>query len=111
MAETDTIDFENDQDAIKKMRALFRGKGKPKERKEREKSIRAAVDGRSLRATGRTVQFNLKCREEIKAFVCEMAKADGVPIAVWFERIVETMMNSGALTCEQLAGYLGFCAG
>jgi hypothetical protein len=87
----EVIDYENDLDAIAKMRAQFkRGrKDTPKERKQREQKIRSAVDGRSLRATGRTEQFNFKCREGTGQRAREAAKAKGMTIAEWMQRAVD----------------------
>jgi hypothetical protein len=84
---TDAIDYENDPDAIAKMRAMWKRtkKDTPKDRKRREQKIRSAVDGRSLRATGRTEQFNFKCREGTKQLATEAAKARGMTIAEWME--------------------------
>ena len=96
MTEAGEIDFETDADAMAKARAKMRAKGfKPgtAARKERETKVRAAVDGRSLRATGRTAQFNLKCRPEIKAAVTKVAKAEGLSIAEWMERTLETALG------------------
>jgi Spy/CpxP family protein refolding chaperone len=83
----EVIDSEDDLDAIAKMRALFKRtkKDTPKERKQREQKIRSAVDGRSLRATGRTEQFNFKCREGTKLLAAEAAKAKSMTIAEWME--------------------------
>jgi hypothetical protein len=73
----EVIDYENDPEAIAKMRALWKTakKDTPKDRKQREQKIRSAVDGRSLKATGRTEQFNFKCREGTKQRATEAAKA------------------------------------
>jgi hypothetical protein len=85
------IDYENDPAAIAKMRAQFKlaRKDTPKERKQREQKIRSAVDGRSLRATGRTVQFNFKCWAETGQRAREAAKAKGMTIAEWMQRAVD----------------------
>ena len=58
------------------------------ERKEKEKKARSVVDGRSLRATGRTAQFNFKCTPEIKALVHETADSESLTVAEWMERAV-----------------------
>jgi predicted HicB family RNase H-like nuclease len=97
---TETIDFENDAEAMAKARAKWQAKGKSKgsevkERKAREKQIRSAVDGRSLKVTGRTVQFNFRCREEIRAGVADAAKAEGIKIAEWLERAIEAALGAG----------------
>jgi predicted HicB family RNase H-like nuclease len=92
----DDFDFE-DPDALAKAREKLRAKGfssDPKARKQKEKKIRAAVDGRSLRGTGRTEQFNFKCREEIKRRAVEAARADGITIAEWMERAIEAAVKA-----------------
>lgn len=93
----EVIDYENDPAAIAKMRAQWKQtrKDTPKERKQREQKIRSAVDGRSLKATGRTEQFNFKCREGTKIQVTEAAKADGLTIAEWMERAIEKALAIG----------------
>jgi hypothetical protein len=93
----EVIDHENDPDAIAKMRAQFKraGKDTPKDRRQREQKIRSAVDGRSLKATGRTEQFNFKCREGTKSKATEAAKAEGLTIAEWMERAIEAAPASG----------------
>ena len=50
-------------------REKFRTKHKPgkKPRRQREKAGEDAVDGRSLKATGRTQHCNLRCTREVKA--------------------------------------------
>jgi hypothetical protein len=59
----------------------------------RKPENRAAVDGRSLRVTGRTEQFNFKCREDIKRRAVEAAREDGVAIAEWMERTIEAALK------------------
>ena len=44
------------------------------------------MDGRTLKVTGRTEQFNFKAREGLKRRVSEAAAAEGVTIAEWMER-------------------------
>ena len=99
---TETIDLENDPEAIAKMRAQWKSISQgdsPKQRKKREQKIRSAVDGRSLKATGRTEQFNFKCREGTKRLATEAAQAMGMTIAEWMERAValaiELQQNGG----------------
>ena len=58
--ETPDIDFE-DPHAMARARERLRAKGfssSPKARRARETKVRSTVDGRSLKATGRTEQFN-----------------------------------------------------
>ena len=80
-----------------KAREKLRAKGFSSDstaRKQKEKKIRAAVDGRSLRVTGRTEQFNFKCREEIKRCAVEAARADGIAIAEWMERAIQAAVQA-----------------
>jgi hypothetical protein len=45
-------------------------------------------DGRTLRVSGRTEQFNWKCLPKLKAACVEAAKDDGVTIAEWMEEAI-----------------------
>ena len=95
MADLD-FDFE-DPDAMARAREQLRAKGfrpGPKERKQKEKKIRAAVDGRSLRVTGRTEQFNFKAREGLKERVAQAAAGEGLSIAEWMERAIEAALKA-----------------
>jgi predicted HicB family RNase H-like nuclease len=58
------------------------------DRKKQRKKLVAAVDKRSLRATGRTEQFNFRTTEEIGAKARAAAKAAGITIAEWMEEAV-----------------------
>ena len=60
-------------------------------RKQREKKARTIVDGRTLRAKGRSAQVNIKVRPEVKERLLAFAEAEGVLIADWFERLVEEL--------------------
>jgi hypothetical protein len=96
--QTSGTDIEDDPDALRKMRAAWKQKranepkaakeSEAKARKDREHTLRATVDGRSLKATGRTEQFNFKCREGTKRMATEAAKARGMTIAEWMEHAV-----------------------
>ena len=44
-----------------------------------------AVDKRSLRATGRTEQFNFKTLPGLKERAQKAAEAAGIPLALWME--------------------------
>jgi predicted HicB family RNase H-like nuclease len=57
-------------------------------RKDKRKKLAAAVDKRSLRATGRTEQFNFRVTAEIKTKAQEAAQAAGMTIAEWMEEAV-----------------------
>jgi hypothetical protein len=81
--------------ARKKLAKLGVAKG-PAARKKREKKIRAAVDGRSLTATGRVIQFNFKCTLEIKGMAVAAAEAEGISIAEWMERLIIDAVEKGA---------------
>ena len=59
------------------------------ERKQREKKARSLVDGRTLKAKGRTEQLNVKVRPDIKQALTALAEADGISITDWLERTVE----------------------
>jgi hypothetical protein len=90
------FDFE-DPDAMAKARAKLRAKGfntGPKARKQQEKKIRSTVDGRTLRVTGRTTQFNFKCRDEIKRGVEAAAAQEGITKAEWLERVIEAALGA-----------------
>jgi len=91
------FDYE-DPDAMAKAREKLRAKGfspGPKARKQKEQKIRSAVDGRTLKVTGRTEQFNFKAREGLKHSVNEAAKAEGITIAEWMERAIEAALKAG----------------
>jgi len=62
---------------------------KKAERKQREKKARSLVDGRTLKAKGRTEQLNIKVRPDIKQALAALAKGEGITITDWLERIVE----------------------
>jgi hypothetical protein len=62
---------------------------KKAERKQREKKARSLVDGRTLKAKGRTEQLNIKVRPDIKQALAALAEAEGITITDWLERIVE----------------------
>jgi hypothetical protein len=44
-------------------------------------------DGRRLRATGRTAQFNVNMKPDVKAAIAHAARRAGVPVTVWIERV------------------------
>jgi uncharacterized protein (DUF1778 family) len=62
------------------------------QRKQGEAEIRKVVDGRSLRATGRTAQFNFRSRADLKGAVQEAAKANGMTVAEWMELAIEAAL-------------------
>jgi hypothetical protein len=61
-------------------------KPKKAERKEREKKMRSTADGRSLRAKGRTTQYNVMIKPEIKQAILARAAEEGISMADWTER-------------------------
>jgi hypothetical protein len=52
-------------------------------------------DGRRLRATGRTTQFNVNMKPDIKTSIQRAAKRDGIPVTVWIERAALAYMAKG----------------
>jgi len=95
---TDTIEDGNsaaeDSDAMREAMRRLMGNFSPApakkaERKQREKKARSLVDGRTLKAKGRTEQLNVKVRPDIKQALAALAEADGITITDWLERIVE----------------------
>jgi predicted HicB family RNase H-like nuclease len=64
------------------------GGKKKADRKAKRKELVASVDKRSLRATGRTDQFNFRTTPEMKAKAQEAAKDSGMSIAEWMEEAV-----------------------
>jgi predicted HicB family RNase H-like nuclease len=83
------------RDAFRKARAMQAspGKSQKSQRKTREKKVQSVVDGRSLRATGRTEQFNINMRPDLKSQVAERAKAEGITVTVWVERVFEAALD------------------
>ncbi len=95
---TDTIEDGNaaadDSDAMREAMRRLMGNFSPAspqkaERKQREKKARSLVDGRTLKAKGRTEQLNVKVRPDVKQALTALAEADGITITDWLERIVE----------------------
>ncbi len=95
---TDTIEDGNsaaeDSDAMREAMRRLMGNFSPApakkaERKQREKKARSLVDGRMLKAKGRTEQLNIKMRPDIKQALAALAEAEGITITDWLERIVE----------------------
>ena len=87
----------NDQDAMRDaMRALMsKGFATPKKavRKQREKKARSIVDGRTLKAKGRTEQLNVKVRPDIKQALADLVEGEGITIADWMERMLENALG------------------
>ncbi len=59
---------------------------KKAERKAREKKVRGIADGRSLKAKGRTTQYNVMIKPEIKQAILERVTEEGISMADWTER-------------------------
>jgi hypothetical protein len=78
-------------DAFRKGRAqqAKSGKSQAAQRKTREKKVQSAVDGRSLRATGRTEQLNVTIRPDLKLAITEYVKTEGIKIVDLVERALE----------------------
>jgi hypothetical protein len=96
---TDATDEEaaNDPNVMRDaMRALLsKGFSSPKKtaRKQREKQVRSVVDGRTLKAKGRTEQLNVKVRPDIKQTLVELIESEGSTIADWMERTLEAALG------------------
>jgi hypothetical protein len=95
----------DDLAAINELRDAFRkaqarqtrsGKSQKSQRKTREKKVQSVVDGRSLRATGRTEQLNVNIRPELKLAITEHVKSEGVKIVDWVERVFEEALGMRA---------------
>ena len=63
--------------------------GKKAARKTRETTVAGGIDGRSLRATGRTEQFNIRCVAGLKQRAMDAADNAQVTLAEWMEAAVE----------------------
>ena len=66
---------------------------KKAERKQREKKARSIVDGRTLKAKGRSEQLNVKVRPEIKQAIAACVEAEGLTIADWLEATLEAALG------------------
>lgn len=82
------------RDAMRKLMGNFaHATPKKAERKAREKKARSVVDGRTLKAKGRTEQLNVKVRPDIKQAIAELVESEGGTIADWMERTLETALG------------------
>src|SRR5262245_8271150 len=73
-----------------------------KARQSRQKRIakavdRSAMDGRSLRCTGRTAQFNFKALPELKPAAQKAAGKAGLTLAEWMEEAVTAKLREGGI--------------
>lgn len=66
-----------------------------KARKSRHKTVSNATDGRSLRASGRTAQFNFKALPELKPAAQQAAREAGLTLAEWMEAAVNAALGEG----------------
>lgn len=65
----------------------------PKARRERERQHALRPDdGRRARATGRTAQFNVKMKPELKQRIIEASRAHNSAIAVLAEQAFEALL-------------------
>src|SRR5262245_43216735 len=55
---------------------------------------RSATDGRSLRSTGRTAQFNFKALPELKPAALKAAQKSGLTLAEWMEEAVTAKLKA-----------------
>ncbi len=61
-------------------------------RKKRQKQLADAVDGRSLRATGRTEHLNFKAKPEIKALLARYVRKGRV--SLWLEEAIVAKLRA-----------------
>jgi hypothetical protein len=69
-------------------------------RRNRQKHLNGAVDGRSLRATGRTEHLNFKALPEVKEAVTKAAAEAGITKSLWLERAI-----LAAIKAQETAGH------
>lgn len=63
-------------------------------RDKKEKAMNADPnDGRRLRATGRTAQFNVNMKPDLKAAIGQAARRAGIPVTVWIEQAALAYMK------------------
>jgi hypothetical protein len=80
--------------ARKRLAAAPKVDGRTKARKDRKKKLTEAVDGRSLRSTGRTEHLNFKASPRIKAALAAHVPKGG--ISLWLERaIIRQLKDEG----------------
>ena len=87
------IDFE-DPELLAKALAVFSPKvdGRKAPRKSRQQRLSASVDGRSLRATGRTELINFRATECVKALL--KAHVPRGKISLWLEEAILAKLKS-----------------
>lgn len=74
--------------------------GSKKGRQSRQRKISQAVnpiakDGRSLRASGRTAQFNFKALPGLREAAQKAAEREGITLAEWMENAVKAALGEG----------------
>jgi hypothetical protein len=65
-------------------------------RRQREKAVRATVDGRTLRAKGRTAQLNIKVTPELKEALQKHVERQGIGLTDWMENTLRAALGLGA---------------
>jgi hypothetical protein len=91
----------NDDDAMAHAFAAIMKSGKESgppslrrtERKAREKKVSKMVDGRTLKAKGRTVQINFKAKPTIRQALDAKLASEGMTIADFMERTLEAALG------------------
>jgi len=88
----------NDDDAMANaFAALMKTSGPPSsrkaDRKAREKKVGNMVDGRKLKAKGRTVQINFKAKPDIRKALDAYLAAERMTIADFMERTLEAALG------------------
>ena len=61
-------------------------------RKARAKQVASSADRRHLRSTGRTEQWNIRCRAGLKDQVDQIARDRGQSIAAFVEEILDSFI-------------------
>ncbi len=75
--------------ALRKQTTSSRGAVGLETRKKNEHAAKKKrIDGRSLRATGRTQQMNIKAKPDIKELVYDLAASEGVAMSEIVEKAV-----------------------
>jgi hypothetical protein len=98
-ADNETNELVNGTDVMREAVRALMGKGfgpvapQKAARKQREKQVRSTVDGRTLRAKGRTAQLNVKVAPEIKQAVSEHCEREGVSVADWMESALRAALG------------------
>jgi hypothetical protein len=70
------------------VRAQWATKGTPRQEPQIEPAAPGIVDGRTLRATGRTEQFATRIKAETKSQIQQIAREEGITMAEVIERAV-----------------------